>query len=95
MKIFVNVEKTLGNEFVFLGAFDWVDFEDKEKVLGTKISALSLLTYEKVVVKVPIKCSSFAGLEKGKPIVFEGLEASVWVRNGYPALSCCASGVRA
>ena len=95
MKVIVDVERTIGSDFVFLNAFDWVDFENRTKILGSKISVLSLKNYEKIVVKVPVKRSAFANLERGQAIAFDGLEATVWVNNGFPSLSCQARSVRA
>lgn len=95
MKIFCDVVATLGSDFIFLNAFDWVDFENRTKVLGSRISVLSLKNYEKVIVKVPVKRSALANLERGQAIAFDGLEATVWVNNGFPSLSCQARSVRA
>lgn len=38
-KIYVDIAKTYGTNFVFYKATDWTDFNDKTKILGTKIIA--------------------------------------------------------
>lgn len=97
MRIYVDNEKTLGNTLVYVGAADWLDFNDSKKVLGTKITVVAVeADYEKVVVKIRKPMAEISGidiLKKNSKVSFDNLMGNVYLMNGKQGVSWMADDV--
>lgn len=93
IKIYINITKTLGDEFYFLNAKEWRDFNDKSLVLGTKITVVCpKANYEKVTVKVSQSLED-TKFKNGSKLRFDGLEGTVYDNNGFCNVSLKADKV--
>ena len=95
MKIIVDTHSTVGNKFILLNKqelFEYKNNQKTDKIVGSKITVLSLLDYERYSVKLPQFLNDLL-VEERDQVSFDNLEGVPYVQNGRLALSLKASGV--
>lgn len=88
LKPVVDVEKTIGNNLIFISSEELKDFNSKE-VIGTKINLLSE-DYEKFTIKIEDLNLNKIRFTKGQEVSiddFIDLKANLYVRNGFVNIS--------
>ncbi|MGV3243110.1 hypothetical protein ACEF09_10700 [Streptococcus suis] len=95
MKIIVDTQKTVGDKFILLNKqelFEYKNNQKTDKIVGSKLTVLSLLDYERYSVKLPQFLNDLL-VEERDQVLFNNLEGVPYVQNSRLALSLKASGV--
>lgn len=95
MKIIVDTQKTVGDKFILLNKqelFEYKNNQKTDKIVGSKLTVISLLDYERYSVKLPQVMDDLL-VEERDQVSFDNLEGVPYVQNGRLALSLKASGV--
>lgn len=78
MKIYVDNEKTMGNEVVFRNVTDWKDFNTK-KIIGKKINVVAIENdFEKIAVKIEGDVFRIDEIASGDKVGFTDLNGTVY-----------------
>lgn len=78
MKLYIDIEKSLGSRFELLSVTELLDFHTKE-VIGTKITIVAIEgDYEKLVIKIQKPTVNFRDFKKGDKVIFEGLVGTAY-----------------
>lgn len=92
--IYVDVEKTLGDDLRFVSYSKWLDYKTK-KQRGTRVQVVSIKNnFDKFNVNIPEK--EIYGIDDfvvGDKVIFEDLEGEVFVFDGKMQPSFKASAV--
>lgn len=97
--IYIDIEKTFGTNFVLKGIFDWLDFNDKTKILGTKFVVFAInennqLKEITVKIKKPkAEIDEISSLVPLQPIYFENLVGTVYFMNDKMGASLSADDI--
>lgn len=98
MKIIVDNDLTLGKDLRFVRIDKWTDYNDKNKVLGSKIQ---VLLYEKGFDKVTVKVNKnvedlemYNDFLQGYRVNFNNLVGSVYSMNNQAKVSFVAEDVQ-
>lgn len=94
-KIVIDIKATAGEKFVVLNKQPLFEYKDNQKtlnIIGSKLTVISLLDYEKYIVKLPQLVEDLLINERDQ-VGFDSLEAVPYVQNNKIALSLKATGV--
>lgn len=98
MKVYVNVNKTIGGDVLYLGAsnlYDYVDGKKTNKVIGTNVYVVLLdRDFERINVKLlEVNISDLSQFNIKDKVNFKGMEGTVYDYNGHIRVSYKASGI--
>lgn len=91
LKIKIDTQATLGNDFILIDSTSWNDYQDKSKILGTKLTCGALDKFEKFTVKIP---KNEIHIENGQKIQFTNLQATAYSNGRFVNLSFKADDVQ-
>ncbi|HEM3204028.1 TPA: hypothetical protein U0910_002101 [Streptococcus suis 8830] len=94
-KIVIDIKATAGEKFVVLNKQPLFEYQDNQKtlnIIGSKLTVISLLDYEKYIVKLPQLVEDLLVNDRDQ-VGFDNLEAVPYIQNGRIALSLKATGV--
>lgn len=89
----IDIEKTLGSDYVLIDAEAWSDFNDSSKILGTKLTCGAVEKFEKFTVKIAKQLKEI-NIKNGNHLAFENLQATLYVSGQYVRVSFKADDVK-
>lgn len=89
----IDIVATLGSDYVLIDAETWSDFNDSNKILGSRLTCGAVEKFEKFTVKIA-KSINEINIKNGSHIDFENLQATLYVNGKYVSISFKADDVK-
>lgn len=87
----IDINETIGNDYILIDKDDWLDYNDSRKILGTKLYCGAVQKFEKFTVKV---AKNNINIENGEKIQFINLKATPYSDGKYVNISFKADDVQ-
>lgn len=93
LKAKIDIEETLGTDYILIDKDPWSDYNDSSKILGTKLYCGAVQKFEKFTVKISKQIEEI-NIKNGSHVTFENLQASLYVSGKYVNISFKADEVK-